>query len=161
MGNPEWPSVYILDAGVTYTSRMLASVDPLDTRAILNYTLTDGQGAATVTISASPTLTSPVVSASDGLTTPGRQYVATGLTASTLYYYRVQTTGYAFTGQFRTLAALSGTGRLQLSKGGGGTIGYGTTASLGTTCSSPCDIAPTRGLLYTDASGAARAVVVR
>jgi len=161
MGNPEWPSVYILDAAIDYTVRMRASVDPAGTSAILNYTLPAGQGAATVTISSSPTLTSPVVSASDSLTTAGRQYVATGLTAGTLYYYRVQTTGYSFSGQFVTLPTQSGSGRVQLSKGGGGSIGYGPTTSLGSSCTSPCDITATRGILYNNASGAVRAVVVR
>jgi hypothetical protein len=162
MGVPESPSVYVAYTGITTATVLSAAVTPADTAAVLNYTIpASGQGAATITISASPALTSPVVSASDGLSALARQYVATGLTADTPYYYRISTTGYSTTGQFRTLPALAGTGRLQLAKGGGGTINYGATSSLGSSCTSPCDLAPSRGLLYHDAAGAAAAVVVR
>jgi hypothetical protein len=154
MGNPEWPSVYIADLGFGSATGVSSSVTPADTEAVLNYVVPSGQGAATITISTSASLASPVVSASDST----RQYVATGLSAETLYYYRVQTEGFAYTGQFMTLPVLSGNGRLQVSKGGGGTVQYGTTTGLGSSCTSPCDIAIARGVVYTDVTGA---VVVR
>lgn len=162
-GVPEQPSTYIIDIGYPVTTAMSAWADPADTKVILSYSFPIGYsvGSATITISASPNLGSPVVSASDGLATTGRQYVATGLTAATQYYYRIATTQWAFTGQFTTIGTLSGTGRLQLAKGGGGTINYGVTSGLGSSCSSPCDLAPSKGLLYTNSTGAASAVVVR
>lgn len=162
-GVPEHPSVWVVDTGASHTTTTVsATVAQADTSAILNYVVPAGQtGSATIIVSASPSLTSPVVSATDGLTTEGRQYVATGLTANTQYHFRISTIAYSRTGSFRTLPALSGTGRLQLSKGGGGSIAYGATSSLGSTCTSPCDIAPSKGLLYTDSTGVARAVVVQ
>lgn len=162
MGVPEQPSVYVADVEFGSDTVMRVAVDPADTKAVLTYRIpVEFQGSATITISASQALTSPVVSASDGLTAQGRQYVATGLTADTQYYYRVSTVGFAHTGQFRTLPTLGGTGRLQISKGGGGSIGYGTTSSLGSSCTSPCDLSVTRGVLYHNASGNPEAVVVR
>lgn len=161
-GVPEQSSIYVLDIGYTGDTEMLVSVDPADTKAVLNYVVpAAGQGAATVTISANPNLTSPVVSASDGLTAQGRQYVATGLTAGTQYYYRISTTGFTRSGQFTTAPTLSGTARVTISKGGGGTVNYGTTSALGSSCTSPCDLSVSKGLLYTDVSGSAAAQVVR
>jgi len=154
MGNPEWPSVYVADLGFGSATGVSSSVTPADTKAIINYVVPAGQGAATITISASASLASPVVSAPNST----RQYVATGLTAGTLYYYRVQTEGFAYTGQFVTLPTLSGSGRLQVVKGGGGTVQYGTTTGLGSSCASPCDVTVARGIIYTDVTGA---VVVR
>jgi len=160
-GYPEWPSVYVADVGVNGTTKLSAEAAPADTKAVLNYVVPSVQGAATITISALASLASPVVSASDSLTGEGRQYVATGLTANTDYWYRIQTTGYAATGKFRTLPTLSGSGRLQVAKGGGGTVQYGTTTGLGSSCTSPCDLSLARGVIYTDATGSAKAVVVR
>lgn len=150
MGVVEQPSVYVADVGFPTSTGISSSVAPADTEAVINYILPAGQGAATITVSASPSLTFPVVSVSNATS----QYVATGLTAETLYYYRVQTVGFSYTGQFVTLPALSGSGRLQVSKGGGGTVQYGTTTGLGSSCTSPCDITVARGVIYTDVSGA-------
>lgn len=162
-GVPEQPSVYIIDLGITSTSKLQSNVTPADTKAILNYSFPSGVSlsAATITISANPNLSSPVVSASDGLTSQGRQYVATGLTAGTQYYYRIATGNFATTGQFTTLSTLSGTGSVQIAKGGGGTINYGSTSALGSSCTSPCSLSPAKGLFYTDASGAATAQVIK
>lgn len=163
MGVPEHQSVYVAYTGITTAQSLKVSIDPSDTKAVINYVFPAGftVGAATVTISTLPSLLSPVVSASDGLTTQSRQYVATGLTADTLYYYRIAATNFTYAGQFRTLPTLSGTGRMTISKGNGGTVNYGTTSSLGSSCTSPCDLAPTRGVLYTDSTGGAKATVVR
>lgn len=161
LGASETASVYVASTGYSATQVPFATADPADTSAILNYTWPTATGTATVVISTSPALSSPVVNASDGSSAQARQYVATGLTASTTYYYRISTPQWAVSGQFRTLAALSGTGRLTVAKGGGGTINYGTTVSLGSSCTSPCDLAPARGILYTNASSVVRAVVVR
>lgn len=161
MGNPEWPSVYMADLGFGTLSVISTAIDPAATSAVINYVVPSGQGSAAITVSTAASLASPVVSASDGLTVSSRQYVATGLTANTLYYYRVQTTGFAYTGQFMTTPTLSGNGRLQVSKGGGGVMQYGTTTSFGSSCTYPCDISIAKGLVYTDSTGSAKAIVVK
>lgn len=118
-------------------------------------------GSATVVISTRADLASPAVNASDGLTTLSRQYVASGLAADTQYFYRITTAQWAVRGVFRTSPALSGTGRVRISKGWGGAINYGTTSSLGSSCTSPCDLAPTKGLIYHNATGSVQALVVK
>lgn len=155
--------LYSIDSGITPTTqRFTVGAAPADTSAVLNYLVPQsGQGAATVVISTSPSYTSPVINTTDGQTGQGRQFVATGLTASTRYFYRVTAGYWSAAGEFTTAAALSGSAPVQLSKGGGGTINYGATSGLGSSCSSPCSITATRGLLYTDLSGAASAMVVR
>jgi hypothetical protein len=162
MGVPGHPSVYVAYTEVIAGADINVSVSPADTEAVINYTLpASGQGPATITISTLPGLVSAVVSAPDNLSGAGRQYVATGLTADTQYYYRVSTRGFSHTGQFRTSPTLSGAAPVTISKGGGGTIHYGPTEDLGSSCQSPCPLTPSRGLLYHDATGSPTAIVVR
>jgi len=161
MGVPEQSSVYVLTTGINSTDQVSTSVDAADTAAVLNYTFPSPTGSATIIISSRQDLASPVVNASDSGTAISRQYIASGLTASTNYWYRISTGQWAIRGQFRTLPALSGTGRLQISKGGGGSIQYGVTTSLGSTCNSPCNLSPSKGLLYHNASGSITATVVK
>lgn len=161
-GVPECASVYFIDVGTTSAQPLGVNVAPADTRAVLDYSVpVTNQGSATIVISTLASLASPVVNASDGLNTNGRQYVATGLTASTEYYYRVTAGAYSKLGRFTTTAALSGNGRLKATVGRGGNIDYGTTSAYGSICVSPCDVVVAKGLIYTNATGAARAVVVR
>ena len=96
--------VCVADLGFDDAVRLTSAADPADTLAVLRYNVPADQGAATVLISASPSLTSPVVNAPDGLTAQSRQYVATGLTAATDYFYRVTAGAFSYTGRFRTLA---------------------------------------------------------
>ena len=162
-GIPESSSVWIADAGIPTTTVRLAvnTVEEADTKAILNYTAPDGEGAATITVSANPDLSSPVVSASDSLSAGSRQHVLTGLTANTDYWYRITTGRFAAQGQFRTSAAMAGTGMLRVERGGGGTIQHGATTGLGSTGASPLEITATRGVYYYNADGTTQAVVVR
>lgn len=161
-GIPEQPSVWIADTGVSQpTGRIVATFSPADTAAIVNYSVPASQGAATILISASPTLTSPVVNTSDGLGGQARQYVATGLTAGTQYWYRITTGLYATRGTFTTTPTLSGTALLRITKGGGGTIQYGTTPSLGSSGASPLAVSIAKGVVYYNSGGGVQAVVNR
>lgn len=154
-GIPEVPSVWAAYTGVTAQQYMKASVLPTATGAVVNYVLpVAGQGAATIVISTVPGLASPVVNASDGLSGTGRQYVASGLSANTRYYYRISTVGYSATGSFVTTAALSGVGRLLIGTTIGCIVNYGTTLSLGSYCAGPCDVSVAKGIIYTDVAGA-------
>lgn len=160
MGLPQFPDAYVIElnpcAGVTMTSQ----VQPADVAAVLNYSFpVGGQGAATITISATRDLASPIVNVSDGGTAQARQYVATGLTADTTYFYRIVGQQYSAGGQFRTTPTLSGTTGVSLVKGGGGTINYGATSGLGSSCTSPCSVTVNRGILWTNAAGLAAQVV--
>jgi len=162
-GYPEQASVWIVDAGASMVSEGLyvRAVDAADTKAILNYTLPAGEGAATILISSNPGLTGPVVNIADGSTAEARQYVASGLAANTQYWYRIHSGRYAAQGTFRTSAALSGTGTLRLERGGGGSIQHGTTAGLGSSGASPLTVTVNRGVYYYDSGGGPQAVVVR
>lgn len=153
--------ICIIDLGFTDDVRLTSAVDPADTLAVLRYNVPAEQGAATVLISASPALTSPVVNVSDSLTAQSRQYVATGLTAATDYFYRVTAGQFSYTGRFRTLPTMSGTGTLRIERSGGGTIEHGTTASLGSSGASPLSLTPSRGLYYYNAGAGVVATVVR
>jgi hypothetical protein len=108
-GIPEQPSVYTVDLGRTATQVMSVDVSSSDKSAKLSYSIPAAQGAATIIISASPALTSPLVSVSDGLTSLTRQYTANGLDPDTQYYLRVTTSEFAYTGPFRTLESSVGT----------------------------------------------------
>ena len=162
-GIPEASSVWVADTGISTATVRLAvhAVEEADTKAILNYTAPAGEGAATITVSMNPNLSSPLLSASDGLSTSSRQYVALGLTADTDYWYRITTGRFAAQGQFRTAAAMPGTGMLRVERGDGGIIQHGATTSLGSTGASPLEIAVTRGVYYYNAGGTTQAVVVR
>jgi hypothetical protein len=162
MGIPESSSVYVADAGApTATVRLAAgTVDEAGTKAILNYTAPAGESGATITVSVNPDLSSPVLSANDGLSSVSRQYVVTGLTANTDYWYRIATGRYAMQGQFRTAAVLLGTSLLRLERGGGGTIRHGPTTELGSSGASPLEITAARGVYYYNMGGATQAVVI-
>ena len=163
LGVPEHPSVWLADTGAPHTTTRLTvkSVNTAGTKAILTYSVPAGQGAATVLISASPSLTSPVVNVSDGSTGQERQYVAAGLTMNTDYWYRVTTGEYTARGRFQTGGALSGAAELRVDRGGGGTVQHGSSPALGTSGASPLRVTVTRGVYYYDAGAGVQSVVVR
>ncbi len=161
--NYQWPervSEYLVDFGPA-TERMGLAADPADTSMVIRAALPVASGSVSILVSTSPDLSSPVVSTTVSSSGKSVEYIATGLTAGTLYWVRVNSGGYANTVQARTVPALSGSAPVRLVKGGGGTINYGATSGLGSSCTSPCSITATKGLLYTDLSGSAAAMVVR
>jgi hypothetical protein len=162
-GVPEHPSVWLADLGApTTTTRLLVkAVDAASSQAVLNYEVPAGEAGATILVSASPSLSNPVVNAADGLSGTSRQYVLTGLAAQTDYWYRITTGRYATQGQFRTMAPLTGTSVLRVERGGGGSIQHGPTSSLGFTSASPLLVTVNRGLYYYNAGSGVQAVVVR
>jgi hypothetical protein len=161
-GVPEHPSVWIADTGADLGStRIKSSVTPADTAAILHYALPDGEGAATVIVSTSPSLTSPVINASDSGSASVRQYVATGLAVGITYYYRLSTSKYSTSGSFQTLPVLSGSSLLRVVAGGGGTVQYGPTTSLGSSSASPLVVVVPKGVYYYQTDGDVVATVVR
>jgi len=123
-----------------------------------NYNVPASQGAATILISASPSLTSPVVNASDSLNALSRQYVATTNRRNRLLLPH-NGRRVSHTGRFQTVATLSSTGTLRLERGGGGTIQHGTTSALGSSGASP--LTPDKGVYYYNAGGGVTATVVR
>ena len=153
--------VCVADLGFSDDVRLTSEITAADTKALLTYRVPAGQGGGTVLISASPSLTTPLVNAPDGLTAQWRQYVATGLSAATDYFYRVTAGAFSYTGRFRTLPTLSGTGTLRIERGGGGTIQHGATASLGSSGASPLNLSPSRGVYYYNAGSGIVAAVVR
>lgn len=163
LGVPENPSVWVADTGAPQTSTRIAvtAIDAADTKAIFNYNVPAGQAAATILISASPSLSSPVVNVSDGATAQNRQHVATGLTANTDYWYRVTTGEYTAKGRFQTGGPLSGTAALEIARGDGGAVQHGATVGLGSSGASPLRVTVTRGVYYYDTGAGPRAVVVR
>lgn len=162
MGVPEQASVYVVATGITTAQRLAVSTTPADTSVVFNYTMpSSNQLSATIVISTSPMLATPVVNASDGLTTVSRQYVASGLSADTVYYFRISTTGYSNTGSFRTAPTLTGTSILSLVLGGGGSIQYGPTSALGNSGASPLTLTVSKGLYYYNNGGGVQAIVVR
>lgn len=163
LGVPEQSSVWVADLGIPVATTRLTvkAVDAADTKAILNYDVPSGEGSATIQISASPSLSSPVVNAVDGSTGTSRQYVLTGLSAGPDYWYRITTGKFAAQGRFRTSSTLTGTALLQVTRGGGGTIQYGSTSALGLSSASPLSVTVNRGVHYYDAGAGVQAVVVR
>lgn len=163
LGVPENPSVWIADSGAAQTSTRITmtAVDAADTKAILNYSVPAGQGAATILISASPNLATPVINVSDGATSQLRQYVASGLSANTDYWYRITTGEYAAKGRFQTGKPMSGTAELLVESGSGGTVQHGATPGLGLSGVSPLRVTVARGVYYYDSGAGAQAVVVR
>ena len=151
----------VADLGFSDDVRLTSAADPADTKAVLRYNVPPDQGAATILISATPALTSPVVNASDGLAAQSRQYVATGLIAATDYFYRVTAGAFSYTGRFRTLATLSGTGTLRIERGGGGTIDHGASSALGSSGASPLVLTPAEGVYYYNAGAGVVAAIVK
>lgn len=162
-GIPEMPSIWVIDTDASITTARVAlkGVDAADTKAIINYDVPAGEKAASITISASPDLTAPVVSVSDGGSAVSRQYVAAGLTADTMYYCRIHTGRYSVTGSFRTAPAITGTGTLRVQSGNGSMVQHGATAALGSSGASPLEVTVSRGVYYYNAGGGTQAVVVR
>ncbi len=162
-GHPEHPSVWIADTGVPLaTTRLLVkSVEVTDATAIFNYEVPAGEDGATILVSSNPSLTNPVVSEPDGSSDTSRQYVVSGLLPQTNYWYRITTGRYATQGQFRTEARASGSARLHIERGGGGTIQHGPTRALGSSANSPLSVTVSRGIYYYDAGAGVQAVKVR
>lgn len=163
LGVPEQTSVWVADLGVPIATTRLTvkALDTADTKAVLNYDVPAGEGSATILISASPSLSGPVINAVDGAMAPSRQYVLTGLSAGTDYWYRITTGKFAAQGRFRTSSTLTGTALLQVARGGGGTIQYGPSSALGNSSASPLSVTVNRGVYYYDAGAGVQAVVVR
>ena len=107
LGIPEQPSVYIVDAGAPMVATQInvAGVDVTDTAVVLNYSVPAGEGPATITISASPELTNPVVEATDTAQYEVQQFIASGLQENSEYCYRIHSGRYSITGRFRTVPA--------------------------------------------------------
>lgn len=154
-------SVCVVDLGFSDDVRITSAIDPADTLVVLRYNVPADQGAATILISDSPVLSSPVVNTTDGLTNLVRQFVASTLTAATDYFYRVTAGAFSYTGRFRTLPALSGTGTLRIERGGGGNIDHGTTSSLGSSGASPLVLTPSKGAYYYNAGAGVTATIVK
>jgi len=162
-GIPELSSVWVADvsAPVTSTRLQVKNVDTADTKAVLNYAVPAGEGGATIVVSANPGLSNPVLNAADGLSGDARQFVVSGLSAQTDYWYRITTGRYATQGRFRTGSTLSGTATLRVERGGGGSIQYGPTSALGLSASSPLSVTVNRGVYYYNAGAGVQAIVVR
>jgi hypothetical protein len=161
LGFTSRPSVFVLDTGITTTDDVKVALDVADTSVVFNYNTTKQAGIGSIVISTNPNLTSPVVNASDNTYGHVRQYVATGLSANTVYYYRIHVGLFSATGEFKTADAFAGNGRLQLSGNTGVTVNYGNSPSLGSNCTSPCDLTLTKGVWYTDIAKTIKATVVR
>jgi hypothetical protein len=162
-GIPESASIWVIDAGapITATRVALKGVDAADTKAVINYNVPAGETAASIIISASPELTGPVVSVTDADRAASRQYVASGLTADTMYYCRIHTGRYSVTGSFRTAPVMTGMGTLHIRSGNGSVVQHGATAVLGSSGASPVELTVPRGVYYYNAGGGTQAVVVR
>lgn len=87
----------------------MVSVRPGSTSVLLSYVAPTGD-ACTVKVDDASNYSSPLVNTSDGGTTRSRQFLATGLSASTPYYYRITCTKDLYNqgntdGQFTSKAA--------------------------------------------------------
>jgi len=105
-------------------------VEPGDTFFILRY-VAPTTAACTIKVDDNSDFGSPVVNASDGLSTREREYKATGLTASSEYYWRIACADDPYNsgntdsdGTLSTLATLSGTADLNVWVGQGQSTTY-------------------------------------
>lgn len=148
--SPLGSTTIVIDTNYSRANRLvIKSIQDSGTAAIVRFRQGAVSAACTVTAWATPsTFVTPTATALAAGSTDDYA-VLTGLSPNSQYRVRVAcgVTG-AFEGDLKTGPTLTGTGALNVTQGGGGTVTHGVTSALGSSCASPCRLTPSRGVYW-------------